>query len=93
VSARRHELQAIGVQPVPGTENIVGAQRHVLYALAPILLNEFLDLIDLLAALLELRLVDRDPDLAARRGQRPAREPGVFPVISKYWCSRKLKTR
>src|ERR1700722_17172563 len=52
IRRRRHELQAVGVQSVPGTQYVVRAQRHVLYALASILLDELLDLIDLVAAFL-----------------------------------------
>src|SRR5579862_1892013 len=75
----RHEREATCVQRVPGGEDIRGMQRDVLNALAMILLDELLDLIDLTAALFGLRLIDRDADLAARRRKGTAREPGVLP--------------
>src|SRR3984885_13942584 len=78
IRRRRHELDAIGVQPVPGREDIVRAQRDVLNALAAILLDELLDLVDLIAPILGLRLVDRNADLAAGRGEGATGESGVF---------------
>src|SRR5580698_10246462 len=59
----RHELDAVGVQPVPGRQDVIRAQGDVLNALASILLDELLDLIDLIAPILCLRLVDGDADL------------------------------
>src|ERR1700734_3427354 len=74
----RHELHAIGVEPIPGREGSVRAQRDVLNALAAILLDELLDLVDLIAPILGLRLVNGNADLAARRSERAAGEAGVF---------------
>src|SRR5260221_15223 len=78
IRGRRHELQSIGMQPIPSAQDIVGAQRHMLYSLASVLLDEFLDLIDLPAVRVELRFIDRNSNLAARRGQGAARQTGVL---------------
>src|SRR5450631_568382 len=78
VRGRRHELQSTGVQPVPGAQDIVGTKRHMLYSLAPVLLDEFLDLIHLSAVRVEPRFIDRNSNLAARRGQGAARQTGVL---------------
>src|ERR1700730_472916 len=78
IRGRRHELQSIGVQPIPRAQNIVGTKRHMLYSLASVLLDEFLDLIDFPAVRVGLRLIDRDSNLAARRGQGAARQSGVL---------------
>src|ERR1700682_1780769 len=78
IRRRRHELQSIGVQPIPGAQDIVGTQRHMLYSLAPVLLDEFLDLIDLPAVRVELRFIDRNSNLAAWRGQGAARQTGLL---------------
>src|SRR5467141_3073358 len=78
IRGRRHELQSTGVQPVPRAKNIVGTKRHMLYSLASVLLDEFLDLIDLPAVRVELRFIDRNSNFAARRGQGAARQTGVL---------------
>src|ERR1700675_814783 len=78
IRGRRHELQSVGVQPIPCAQNIVRTQRHMLYSLAAVLLDEFLDLIDLPAVRVGLRFIDRNSNLAARRGQGAARQTGVF---------------
>ena len=75
------------MQPVPGREDIVRAQRDVLNALAAILLDELLDLIDLIApalvfdSLIGMRILPQ--------GEASARlvRPVYSPVMSKYWCS------
>src|ERR1700722_750473 len=52
----------------------------MLDALAAVLLDEFLDLVQLSAVRRIFRLVDRNADLAARRRQRAARQSRVFPA-------------
>src|ERR1700722_9108548 len=66
IRRRRHEFQSARMKVIPCPEDVVGAQRHVLNALAPILLDEFLDLIHLAAAVFELRFIDGNANLAAR---------------------------
>src|SRR5580658_10004151 len=93
VSIRRgcHELHPLRMQSVPGVEDIVRAQRHVLNALAPVLLNEFLNLIDLIASALVLRLVDGNADFSAGRGKRAAGESRVFAADIKILVLVKIK--
>src|SRR5690606_10226455 len=66
-----HELHAVGTQAPDGLVDIVGAQRDVLDALAVVFADEFLDL-----RLVVRRLVDRDADLAARRGHGAGEQTG-----------------
>src|SRR5260370_7234826 len=82
---RRHELQPIGMQPIPRAQDIVGAERHMLYSLASVLLDEFLDLIHLPAVRVVLRFIDRNSNLPARREQAtPPQTPPLPHNVPKF---------
>src|SRR5690606_5453937 len=73
VSVRRprHELKAVGGEPVRGVIDRIGTDGDVLYAFAPVLLEVFDDL-----ARLVLRLIERYADLAAGRSDGSADQSG-----------------
>ena len=66
-----HEVHAVGAQLAHGGVDVVGGQGDVLNALAVVLADEFLDL-----RLVVGRLVDRNADLAARRGHGAGEQAG-----------------
>src|ERR1700737_1914962 len=68
---RRHERQAAGTQRLNGAINVLGAAGDMLDALAAIDAEIFLDLAGLAGV-----LIDRNPDLAVRAGQRPREQAG-----------------
>src|SRR5690606_2738858 len=68
---RGHEIHAIGAQLTYGRVDVVGGQGDVLDAFTVVLADEFLDL-----RLVVGRLVDRDADLAARRGHGAGEQTG-----------------
>ena len=66
-----HEVHAIGPQAAHGLVDVVGGQCDVLDALTVVFADEFLDL-----RLVVGRLIDRDADLAARRGHGAGEQAG-----------------
>ncbi|OIQ69918.1 hypothetical protein GALL_484760 [mine drainage metagenome] len=67
------ELHAPGAHGLDGGEDVLGPQRHVLDALALVVLQELLDL-----GVLVLALVERDADLAAGAGHGLGDQGGLL---------------
>jgi hypothetical protein len=88
VGRRRHERQAVRAQRLDGAVDVARAAGDVLDALAVIGVEIFLDLPGIAGI-----LVDRNPDLAVRAGQRTREQAGgARPSMSKKRIWRKLNS-
>ncbi len=67
------EFNAARAQRINGLVNIIGPERDVLYAFALVLIQIFFDL-----TLVVLALIDRNANLAARRGERAGEQTGLL---------------